>query len=263
MADQVSRLNPIMEREWRGFLPRLRDWRLWIGVRLPRQPREWGLPAISWYLLAPYVQWVILILLFRIDPWMKAFITPGGIFGIFIAGLGWYACGVAAAIGAATVTRERERGTWDQLAVTPLSRWDLVVGYWLAGALPLALGIGISVAGWVLLYPHYLSLLEALGTFETRQEDLLRYGILLLARVVALTALGIALSAACARTTVATAAAVAGAALVLLAELGIVQGVAGVGEWRALPLTLAAYATLTYVSLQVAAVHVLEEGANA
>jgi ABC-type transport system involved in multi-copper enzyme maturation permease subunit len=267
-------LNPIVAREWRGFLPRLRDWRLWIGLRLPRQPREWGLPAISWYVLAPYVQWVLLLILFRIDPWMKAFITPGGIFGIFIAGLGWYACGVAAAIGAATITRERERGTWEQLAVTPMTRWDLVRGYWLAGALPLAAGVTISVAGWLLLYPHYLGLLESLGRFDVERGELLRYGVLLTSRVIAFTALGIALSSACGRTAVATAVSVASAAFILVAEMGVVQAVTPgyslpasgqyersewareIGSWF---LPLLGYAALTCYALQVATVHLQEE----
>lgn len=253
-------LNPIVAREWRGFLPGLRDWRLWVGLRLPRQAREWGLPAISWYVIAPYVQWVLLVLIFRFDPWMRSSITPGGIFGIFIAGLGCYACGAAAAIGAATVTRERERGTWDQLAVTPLTRWEIVVGYWIAGAMPLALGVAVSAAGWVLLYPHYLGLLEALGSFELRQEELLRYGALLIARVLAFTAIGIALSAVCARTAVATASAVAVAALVLVAETGVVHGVAKVGEWGALLLPLFGYTILTYLALQIAAMQVQEAG---
>src|SRR5262249_28223443 len=140
--------NPIVRRELHGFGHRLRDWRLWVGLRLPREPREWGLPAIAWFALAPYILWVLLLVLGRVDPSLKQYADPGTVFEVFLLGLGTYACAVATVIGATTVTREREQATWEQVTVTPMTASELVLGYWLARALPLAIGVLVSLLTW-------------------------------------------------------------------------------------------------------------------
>lgn len=186
--------NPIVRRELRGFGHHLRDWRLWVGLRLPREPREWGLPAITWFALAPYILWLLLLALERVSPSLRQYIAPGTIFSIFLLGLGVYASAVATVIGATTVTREREQATWEQVAVTSMTGSELVLGYWLSRALPLGLGVLSSLLVWVLLYPHYMPLLERFGEFNVDQRDLLRWGFLMLVRVLSFSAIGLMFS---------------------------------------------------------------------
>lgn len=243
-------MNPIVCREWRGFAPRLRDWRLWTGLQLPRQPREWGLPAVAWFVLAPYIQWALLLLLRRVDATLLQYATPTQLFSVFIIGLGFYACVVSSVIGATAITRERERQTWEQVLVTPLSSGELARGYWLGGAGPIALGVTVSLLGWLLLYPHYLGLLEPLGPFDLTREDLARFGLLLLVRVAALGAVGLAISTVCRRSTLAAAAGVTAAVMILGAEIGLCA-FPHLGPWAfgLLP-TLAGYAALAVLALQ-------------
>jgi ABC-2 family transporter protein len=214
--------NPIVRRELHGFGHRLRDWRLWVGIRLPREPREWGLPAITWFALAPYIQWVLLLALERFNPSLMRYADPGTIFGVFVLGLGFYACAVAVVIGATTVTREREQATWEQVAVTPMTTAELVLGYWISRALPLGLGVLVSLSTWVLLYPHYMPLLERLGPFGWNQVDLISFGIWLLIEVLFLNAVGLMFSTLCRSSAVAATVAFGGVVLIELLLLGAV-----------------------------------------
>jgi hypothetical protein len=251
-------MNPILCRELRGFAPRLRDWRLWLGVPLPRQPREWGLPAVAWYTLAPYVQWVLLLALRRADASLLQFASPSLLFSVFIVGLGFYACAVSVVVGATTITREREQATWDQVIATPLKSGELAQGYWLGGAGPIVLGVTVSLGGWLLLYPHYLALLEPLGSFEVTAGDLCRFGLLLGARVMALNAVGLAISTLCRRSTFPAAAGVTVAVLIVGAEIGL-YGFPHLGPWASgLAPTLAGYAALTALALHWAAIGMRE-----
>jgi ABC-type transport system involved in multi-copper enzyme maturation permease subunit len=200
--------NPIVRRELHGFGHRLRDWRLWIGLRLPREPREWGLPAITWFALAPYIQWVLLLALGRFSPSLLQYAGPGDIFALFLLGLGFYACAVATVIGATTITREREQVTWEQVAVTPMTTAELVLGYWLARALPLVLGVLVSLSVWVLLYPHYMPLLERFGPVDLSQKELLFFGLWLMVDILSWNGLGLMFSTLCRSSAVATVAAV-------------------------------------------------------
>jgi hypothetical protein len=206
--------NPIVRRELRGFGHRLRDWRLWVGLRLPREPREWGLPAITWFALAPYIQWVLLLALWRFSPSLRQYVDPGGIFEVFLFGLGLYACAVATVIGATAVTREREQGTWEQVAITPMTTVELLLGYWLSRAIPLGLGVLVSLLTWLLLYPHYVSLLERLGPFDFSQKDLLLGGLYLLVELLFLSALGLMFSTFCRSSAAATTLALTGAVVI-------------------------------------------------
>jgi hypothetical protein len=206
--------NPIVRRELRGFGHRLRDWRLWIGLRLPREPREWGLPAITWFALAPYIQWVLLLALRRLSPSLKQYVDPGAIFEIFLFGLGLYACAVATVIGATAVTREREHRTWEQVAITPMTTVELLLGYWLSRAIPLGLGALVSLLTWVLLYPHYVSLLAQMGPFDFSQRDLMFFGLYFLLELLFLNALGLMFSTFCRSSAAAATLAVFGAVVI-------------------------------------------------
>jgi hypothetical protein len=206
--------NPIVRRELRGFGHRLRDWRLWVGLRLPREPREWGLPAITWFALAPYIQWVLLLGLRRFNPSLREYVDPGAIFGIFLFGLGLYTCIVATVIGATAITREREQATWEQVAITPMTTVELLLGYWLSRVIPLGLGSLVSLLTWVLLYPHYMSLLERLGPFDFSQTYLLAYGLYLLVELLFLSALGLMFSTFCRSSAAAATLALTGAVVI-------------------------------------------------
>jgi ABC-2 family transporter protein len=237
--------NPIVRRELHGFGHRLRDWRLWIGLRLPREPREWGLPAITWFALAPYIQWVLLVALGRFSPSLLQYADPGTIFEFFLLGLGTYACAVATVIGATTVTHERELATWEQVAVTPMTTAELVLGYWLSRALPLGLGVVMSLLVWVVLYPHYMPLLERLGRFDLRQRDLLFLGLLLLTAVFSLNAFGLMFSTFCRSSAAAAVGALAGVVVIDCATWGAL-----IGLWdRSIDIPIAAAMLIANVSV--------------
>jgi hypothetical protein len=247
--------NPIVRRELRGFGHRLRDWRLWVGLRLPREPREWGLPAITWFALAPYIQWVLLLALRRLSPSLMPYVDPGGIFEIFLFGLGFYTCIVATVIGATAITHEREQGTWEQVAITPMTTVELLLGYWLSRALPLALGALVSLLTWLLLYPHYVSLLERLGKFDFTQADLFRYGLILLVELLFLSALGVMFSAFCRSSAAAATLALTGAVVIgLLAPAWLID--------RVYPAGIPTFPALTLVSVALGGIALLVAGAR-
>jgi ABC-type transport system involved in multi-copper enzyme maturation permease subunit len=216
--------NPIVLRELRGFRYQLRDWRLWVGLRIPREAREWGLPSLVWLSTLPYACWALLSLMHRIAPRDAQILTLHAVdfFAIIVLVLSLYTWGISTVIGATCIAREREQETWEQVLATPVTNTEMVVGYWLARALPLVLGVGTSVGIWVLLYPQYRELLKPLGAFTLSQRDIMGYGAQLLIRVVAFSAMGVTCSMFCRRQPQAVAVALLSFAAVLVVEYGLI-----------------------------------------
>jgi ABC-type transport system involved in multi-copper enzyme maturation permease subunit len=203
--------NAIVRRELRGLRYRLRDWRLWVGTRLPGEAREWGLPALTWFSIHPYACWVLLTLMERIEPRNAQLLRSFGVdlFEIILIALVFYTCAISVVIGATTITRERERQTWEQVLATPLTNWELVLGYWLARCLPLMIGAAVATLAWGVLYPHYSRLLTPLGAFSMSWGRVSAAGLGLFAEVAAFTAMGLMFSTCCRRQSVAVALALA------------------------------------------------------
>src|SRR5439155_2272552 len=117
-----------------------------------------------------------------------------------------------------------EQATWEQVAVTPMTTAELVLGYWLSRALPLGLGLLVSLLTWVLLFPHYMPLLERLGPFNWNQADLISFGIWLLFGVLFLNAVGLMFSTFCRSSAVAATVAFGGVVLIeTLLSIAIVR----------------------------------------
>lgn len=163
--------NPLAVREWRGLAHQARDWRLWVGLRIPRDARGWGVPAIAWFFLAPYVVWGSLTAGRRVAPAYFTFApTPGvpeiDILALCFALLAIYPGVVAAALMASAVSRERENETWDTLRSTVASPHDILLGL-LAGRLgPVLLCYGVVGLVWVLARPHYAPLMASFVPFS-------------------------------------------------------------------------------------------------
>lgn len=152
--------NPILRREWRSLAHELRDWRVWLYLRQPRDARGWAVRALSWCALLPYALWAAL----KVLP--AGVLPPAGgrwYFDLLLlcyALVGFYLCLLATAVMAGSIVRERERETWEALRTTGTSYHDLLLGL-LCGRLLPVLGTFLA-AGMVWSYarPQYAPLLQ-------------------------------------------------------------------------------------------------------
>ncbi len=162
--------NPLARREWRALAHQARDWRLWLGLRVPKDARGWGVPAVAWFFLAPYVVLAALATGHRFAPEYFTFrdLSPYPVIDVLalcLAMLGIYVCMIAVALMAPVLTRERERETWESLRTTITAPREILMGL-LAGRLgPVLLAyLGVG-AFWVLARPHYAPLLQRYAPF--------------------------------------------------------------------------------------------------
>jgi len=162
--------NPLAIREWRALRHQARDWRLWLGLRIPKDARGWGVPAIAWFFLAPYIVWGALTLGRRAAPAYFTFTPVAGLPSIDILGLCFtmlaaYPALVAAALMSSAISAERERESLDDLRAAMGSPHDLLLGL-LAGRVgPVLLSFTIIGALWVVARPHYAPLLQSFTPF--------------------------------------------------------------------------------------------------
>jgi len=175
--------NPIARRELRGLVHQFKDWRLWVGVRLPKDARGWGVPAVAWFCLLPYIIWAALSNLDRVVPARAPVSGPSlapmlDVMAICLVLLSVYLWGLAIALMAPSVTREREKETWESLKVTAATPEDIVLGL-LGGRLLPVLGAYLLVGiVWVALLPHYAPLLEPYSPFQMGASHLAGYVLL-------------------------------------------------------------------------------------
>lgn len=225
-AVRALRENPIARRELRGLVRQARDWRLWVGLRLPRDARGWGMPAVVWFSLAPYVVWSALALLHRFmpkltsDPMGIEVALPGSapglggsqgfidVLGLCFLLLGLYVCGAALAVMAPAVARERQQETWESLRSTTTSPHEILLGLLVGRLLPVLGAFFVASVAWVAAYPHYTRLLRPLAPFTLLQGDLAA-GLFLM--LLGATTVGLIATAASARSRSAGTAVVAGA----------------------------------------------------
>ena len=163
--------NPIALREWRGLLHQCRDWRLWLGLRLPKDARGWGVPAVAWFAVAPFLLWGMVKLLQKAIPSLNFQASSPGdpsldLLSLTLLALALYSACSAVGLMAPAVVRERERETWEQLRTAALSRDEILVGL-LAGRLAPVLAMLLVAGGtWVALRPVYAPLLQAMTPFR-------------------------------------------------------------------------------------------------
>ncbi len=166
--------NPLARREWRGLQHQARDWRLWLGFRLPKDARGWGLPAILWFCIAPYVVWGALSIGHRVSPELFRYPPAPGIPYVDIVALclvllGVYTSLISIAVMAPAITRERERETWEAVRVSVSSPHEILLGL-LAGRVgPILLAHFAAGLFWVLARPHYAPLLQPLSPITLDQ----------------------------------------------------------------------------------------------
>ncbi len=153
--------NPIAIQEWRRLRRRAGSWRAWVGLKRPLDPTVWGAPVILGYSAAPHGLWVVLACLRYFDLIRKGKILFDPLSRLALL-LSFYVVAVSLVLGATAITHERERGTWDQLKVTPLSRRERGAGF-LWGRLGPVWACALTTAGlWLLLQPSYSALLSGL-----------------------------------------------------------------------------------------------------
>jgi hypothetical protein len=161
--------NPLARREWRALAHQGRDWRLWVGLRMPKDVRGWGLPAVVWFCLAPYVVWAALAAGHRVAPQYFTYRGPYGptvdVLALCLALLGVYVCLVAVALMAPALAREREKETWDALRTTVTSPREIVFGLMAGRLAPLLAAYLAAGLFWVLARPHYAPLLQPHAPF--------------------------------------------------------------------------------------------------
>jgi hypothetical protein len=241
--------NPLALREWRGLQHQARDWRLWLGLRIPKDARGWGLPAIAWFFLAPYIVWGALSLGRRVAP--AYFDFTGGptvdILALCFGMLALYPAVAAAALMAGAVSRERERETWDALRSTMASPDDILVGL-LAGRLgPVLLSYGAVGAFWIAALPHYAPLMRSFTPFTWSAAQLAMVVAASLALCAAVGTLSLAASVALRQTGAATTVSMVAAILLgsaVTAALVLAPGMPGllIALGVMLPVTLLSYA---------------------
>jgi hypothetical protein len=169
--------NPLARREWRALMHQASDWKLWVGLRMPKDARGWGMPAIAWFVLAPYVVWAALAAGTRAAPgFFRPAATPGpyavDVLALCLALLGFYVCLTALALMAPAITRERENETWEGLRSTVASSHDILLGL-AAGRLGPVLASYFAVGlVWTLARPHYAALLQPLAPFGLDRPQL-------------------------------------------------------------------------------------------
>lgn len=152
--------NPFARREWRSLRHELRDWRVWLYLRQPRDARGWALRAVAWCSLLPYALWAALAVF---HPWavhnallpLRFEVLP-----LCFLLVGLYLALLSATIMANCIVRERERDTWEALRSTGASHHELLLGL-LAGRLaPLLAGFLVVGMVWTYTRPHYAPLLQ-------------------------------------------------------------------------------------------------------
>ncbi len=227
--------NAIARREWRALGHQSRDWRLWLGLRLPKDARGWGLPAIVWCAVIPYALWGIARIAI---PWVEKQVGPlstAQALGIPDALMlccslvGLYLALISVALMATAVTREREQETWESLRTTAASSDDILLGL-LAGRLgPPLLGFLLVGVFWVATLGHTT---ELLSRYLPTRMDGPALGWLVLESVLMALSLGLvatAISTRCRRSGVAVVASTGASILLLLGAFGTyaVQGFTG------------------------------------
>lgn len=152
--------NPIARREWRSLVHDLRDGRMWLYLRQPRDARGWALRALLWCSLLPYGLWAALTAL---SPWA----SQNGLLPLRLDALalcflliGLYLCLMSAAVMAPSITRERERQTWETLRTTGTSTHELLLGLLCGRLAPVLAGYLVVGMVWTYTRPHYAPLLQ-------------------------------------------------------------------------------------------------------
>lgn len=142
-----------------------------MGLRLPKDARGWGMPAILWFCLAPYIVLGALSTGARFFPEVFLYAEHPGIPVFDILALcqvllGIYVAMISMVVMAPAITRERERETWETLRVSVSSPHEILLGL-LVGRVGPILGSQL-IAGllWVLLRPHYAPLLQPYSPFR-------------------------------------------------------------------------------------------------
>jgi len=239
--------NPLALREWRALGHQARDWRLWLGLRVPKDARGWGVPAIVWFALAPYIVIGALHLANRISPGTFRYPPDPGIpsidaLALCMGLLTIYVALIAVGLMAPAITRERERDTWESLRATTASAHDIVLGL-LAGRLGPVIAALVAVgAAWVTLRPHYAPLLQPLAPFTLDAGRTALLVSLAAAAAVGLGTLATAASARCRATP--TALVVASTGILALAGVTLVAALSGLAEVPSVLLGTAAALTL-------------------
>jgi hypothetical protein len=165
--------NPVALREWRALRQTCADWRLWLGLRLPRHASAWGLPAIAWFAFLPYLLWVLMAGVRRFSG--QDFFFPDEMpFDAMLLGLvlcGGYAALTSGLLMATTIAGERGKGTLDSLRCS-LGPNDILIGFLLGRQAPVLvawLAVGLA---WALLQPQYTPLLEPYSPFSMGPPEL-------------------------------------------------------------------------------------------
>ena len=200
--------NPILWREWRGLAHQSRDWRLWVGLRVPKDARGWGVPAVAWFLPAPYFTWWAVRFTAWISPTAFPFPPPSGtividILALVMAMCAVYVCLIAVGVMAPTISRERERLTWDILRSATASPHDIALGLLVGRLAPVIVAWLAAGAFWVLARPHYAGLLVRTSQFRFDRAEVALLVLLSGVLGCAVGTLALAASAWCGRTALA------------------------------------------------------------
>jgi hypothetical protein len=154
--------NAVARKEWRALGHQARDWRLWVGLRLPKDARGWGVPAVIWFVLAPYVIAGALRVGYHFSP--QTFTPVPGfevdILALCFVLLGVYVCLMAIALMAPTISRERERETWEALRTTVASGHEILIGFIAGRLFPVLAAFMVAGLVWVLTRSHYAPMLQ-------------------------------------------------------------------------------------------------------
>lgn len=167
--------NALAQREWRGLLHQSRDWRLWVGLRVPKDARGWGLPAVAWCCILPYA---LALMLRWVQGWLPrqyGYLPPAAmpdVLALSFGLVGLYLCLISAALMAPAITREREKETWETLRAAVGSPHEILVGL-AAGRLgPVLAGYAAVAAFWWLTRPHYTPLFAHIAPFRLGPGEL-------------------------------------------------------------------------------------------
>lgn len=161
--------NPLTRREWRALAHQSRDWRLWLGLKIPKDARGWGLPAIAWCCILPYALAFALRMIQGWVPRQYGYLPPEqmpDVLALSFGLVGFYLCLISVALMAPAITREREKETWEALKTSVSSPTEIVLGI-AAGRLgPVLVAYAAVGLFWLLARPHYAPLFAQYAPFR-------------------------------------------------------------------------------------------------
>jgi ABC-type transport system involved in multi-copper enzyme maturation permease subunit len=153
------------------------DWRLWLNMRVARDPREWGVPAIAWFAVGPYVLLALAWTLTTLWPAGAVYLREIDALSALLVPLVAYTVIVSLVLGVTSISRERASRAWESLLATPVTGADIVLAKFVSAVAPVVSALLVSTTVWMVTHFHYLPLLKKYTAAALTSLELVRLGL--------------------------------------------------------------------------------------